>query len=185
MKKIYLLRHGQTDWNLEGRYQGQTDIPLNETGRAQAAELARKMKDTGASAIYSSDLDRAKETASFVAKELDLEVVEIPEIKEVNQGKWEGMLYKDIQTEYSEIFESRKKDPMNIAPPEGESVKVFLDRILKGFEKILGNHKSGDTIIVVSHGFTTAVAKAHFLELDFMNVWDYIPHNTDITLVEV
>ena len=163
---LYLLRHGQTDWNLEGRYQGQTDVPLNDTGRAQAKELAEKMKDSKAIAIYSSDLDRAKETASFVASELELNCQIIPELREINQGVWEGMLYKDIRAEYPDVFERRQKNPLEVSPPGGESVGEFLERIKKGFDKIFEKHDEQETVVVVSHGFTTAVAKAYFQNLD-------------------
>ncbi len=185
MPKLYLLRHGQTDWNLEGRYQGQTDIPLNDTGKEQAEFVSKQLENEKISAVYSSDLSRARETAKAVAKKHNLEVIEIPELKEINQGTWEGMLYEDIKKKYAKELKERKIDPMNIAPPGGETVREFKKRILSGFNSIIEKHNNNETIAIVSHGFTTAVAKTHFLNLDIQDVWDNVPHNTDITVIDL
>ena len=96
MTRLCLIRHGQTDWNIQGRIQGQTDIPLNETGRTQAYVLAKLLKNEEFAAIFSSDLDRAKETAAILAASFCLPVTVEPRLREVNQGEWEGQLVTDI-----------------------------------------------------------------------------------------
>lgn len=185
MKKLYLLRHGQTDWNKEGRYQGQTDVPLNSVGQEQARVLADQLAPIDVTALYSSDLSRARDTARAVAAKVDCEIQLIPEFREIHQGDWEGMLFPDIKSKYSKELHDRTNDPLNVAPPGGETVGQFKQRVLKGFEKVLGQHSSGDTVVVVSHGFTIAVARVHFSGLDIRDVWDYVPHNTEITYLEV
>jgi broad specificity phosphatase PhoE len=185
MKKLYLLRHGETDWNREGRYQGQSDVPLNAQGQKQARFLAEQMADVDVTSLYASDLSRAIDTANAVSKSVNCEVQIVPEFREIHQGEWEGMLFPDIKEKYSKELRDRKSDPLNVAPPGGETVGQFKDRILSGFRKVLGQHKSGDTVVIVSHGFTIAVARVHFSGLDIRDVWEYVPHNTDITYLEV
>src|SRR5690242_8696605 len=91
MATLLLVRHGETDWNAEGRLQGQTDRPLNEYGRRQARELAERLAGDGVVAIYASDLSRAKETAEIVGGRLGLPVVVDPDLRERNWGTWEGL----------------------------------------------------------------------------------------------
>jgi broad specificity phosphatase PhoE len=97
---LILIRRGQTDWNLAGRYQGQSDLPLNQHGREQALQIARSLDGTGLSAIYASDLARARDTAQILARAAGLKVQLDPWLREINQGEWEGMLFAEIQARY-------------------------------------------------------------------------------------
>src|SRR3954451_10202115 len=92
MTRLLFVRHGETDWNAEGRLQGHTDRALNEYGRRQAHELADRLVGDGVAAIYASDLARAKEAAEIIAARLDLPVVVDPDLRERNWGNWEGLV---------------------------------------------------------------------------------------------
>lgn len=94
--KIYLIRHGQTDWNIQGRIQGSHDIPLNETGRRQAELLAKGMDSRPVSRIFSSTLTRAMETAERISSRQKVEICFMPQLIEVEFGKWEGMTWEEI-----------------------------------------------------------------------------------------
>lgn len=96
MTRLILVRHGETDWNVEGRYQGHSDVPLNARGRAQAARLAEALRGSDIRAIYSSDLARARETAEALAHATRLAVQHDPRLREIDQGDWEGMLFLEI-----------------------------------------------------------------------------------------
>ena len=96
MTEIWIVRHGQTDWNVEGRYQGQADRPLNAVGLAQAQQAAEQLRGRDFAAIYSSDLQRARVTAEIIAGQLGLPVQVDRRLREVNQGEWEGLLTADI-----------------------------------------------------------------------------------------
>jgi broad specificity phosphatase PhoE len=103
--RFCLVRHGQTDWNLEGRYQGQSDVPLNQTGRAEAQSLAGRLKGKSFAAIYTSDLQRARETAEIMAEVLTLPVTLEPLLREINQGEWEGQFVEAIKARFAELWE--------------------------------------------------------------------------------
>jgi broad specificity phosphatase PhoE len=132
---LLLVRHGETDWNAEGRLQGHTDTPLNDYGRRQAATLAEALAGDGIDAVYSSDLSRARETAEIVAARLGLPVVVEPGLREKNWGSWEGLtpMERDA-TEYV-----------------GESTEDHRDRTLRALREIAERHPDA-RVLVVTHG---------------------------------
>ena len=104
MTRILLARHGETDWNRIGRWQGHADPPLNEAGREQAAALAERLAGDGIAAIYSSDLRRASATARTVGKQLGLAVVEDPALREIDVGSWSGLTRAEVAERFPEGF---------------------------------------------------------------------------------
>jgi broad specificity phosphatase PhoE len=132
---LLLVRHGETDWNAEGRLQGHTDRPLNDFGRRQAKELADRLADEGADAIYASDLARAKETAEILGERLGLPVVLDADLREKNWGNWEGLTGDErVHVGY-----------------EGESTEAHRDRVLRAVGRIAERHPD-QRVIVVTHG---------------------------------
>jgi broad specificity phosphatase PhoE len=113
MTRLLLVRHGETDWNTTGRFQGQADPPLNANGRAQAASLAAQLAQTRIGAIYSSDLQRARDTAEIVARKLGMTVRVDRRLREINQGEWDGMLTTDIIARYPVEWAAREWIPEN------------------------------------------------------------------------
>jgi broad specificity phosphatase PhoE len=132
---LLLVRHGETDWNAEGRLQGHTDRPLNDYGRRQAKELAERLAAEQVDAIYTSDLSRAKETAEIVGERLGLPVVVDADLREKNWGSWEGLTGD----------ERRNVDYV------GESTEDHRERILRAVERIVERHPE-QRIVVVTHG---------------------------------
>jgi broad specificity phosphatase PhoE len=139
--RIILARHGETDWNLERRWQGHSDRPLNETGREQAEALADELADEPIAAVYSSDLVRTHETARIVAERLGLDVVTVPELRERRFGSWEGL--QDVEVE--------RRFPGVHGPPDGEPRDEMTRRVLESLQRIAASHE-GRTVLVVSHG---------------------------------
>ncbi len=176
MTRFILIRHGETDWNIEGRWQGQADVPLNARGREQAAKLARSLSETSIAAIYSSDLSRARETAERLAQVSGLQVCIDPRLREIHQGEWQGQLFTDIQAKYADEFHQRKKHPMSMAPPGGETAFQVRERVLGAIQDI-GHKHLGRTVAIVSHGFAIAVLLAHYQNVPIEQVWDLIPEN--------
>lgn len=152
--KFYLLRHGQTRWNIEGKIQGKTDIPLNETGMEQAECLAGAMADCRARALFSSPLLRARQTAGIVAEKTGLEVTVLPELKEVDFGLWEGRTWKDIEENYPVDYKNWEKNPARAAPTGGELRQSCMNRSRSAVEQMLGtvNVLGGGDVCVVAHG---------------------------------
>jgi broad specificity phosphatase PhoE len=132
---LLLVRHGETDWNAEGRLQGHTDRPLNEHGRRQATRLAEELADERIDAVYASDLARARETAEIVAARLGLPVVVDSDLREKNWGSWEGLT-------------SSERDGIEYV---GESTEEHRARTLDAVRRIAGRHP-GQRILVVTHG---------------------------------
>lgn len=160
--KLYIIRHGQTDWNVAGKVQGRKDIPLNEQGRMQARALAAGMARRPVTAVYSSPQIRALETAQFIAEPLKLTVQCLPQLMEISYGSWEGRTAQDILTTDAELYESWWKHPATVAPPGGETLEQVDQRCRLAWEYIQ-NRMTGDTA-VVSHGSTLAHFIVHLLE---------------------
>jgi phosphoserine phosphatase len=146
---ILLARHGETDWNREGRFQGHADPPLNATGRAQAAELAAELKAVGLAAVYSSPLRRALETAQAVAGEHGLEPVAVDALREVDVGSWQGLTRVDIETQFAEQF-ARWLD-YEQGWEDGESYEKMGRRAVAALLELAVAHE-GDRILAVTHG---------------------------------
>ena len=135
MTTLLLVRHGETDWNAEGKLQGHTDRPLNDYGRRQARALAERLAGEEIEAVYASDLSRARETAEILGAQLGLPVAVDPDLREKNWGNWEGLTPDErLRIEY-----------------EGESSDDHRARTLRAVERIVERHPAG-RVVVVTHG---------------------------------
>jgi len=184
MTRLLLIRHGETDWNTEGRYQGQSDVPLNATGREQAQQLAQALRGSALEAIYSSDLLRARETAEALARATGAPLHVDPRLREVGLGEWEGQLFSDIQQRYPDLLRRRREDPLNFAPPGGETVAALRSRLLSAVQDIISLHPGGRAALV-SHGFALAVIKVSLNGHPIEQVWDLVPRNAQMEWLEV
>jgi broad specificity phosphatase PhoE len=184
MTKLILIRHGETDWNIEGRWQGQADVPLNGHGRQQAIRIANTLASKDISAIYSSDLGRAIETAEALARLKGLSVHIDRRLREIHQGDWQGLLVTEIKARYAGLFDERIKNPLEIAPPGGETVSQLKKRILLAFNEIIQKYPQ-ETVAVVSHGFALAFVLTHFCQLPIEKVWELIPETGQGMAIEV
>ena len=151
MTTIYLVRHGETEWNQAKRYQGQTDIPLTDKGREQAERTAEHLAEVKASFIISSDLTRALDTAAPIGRKLALPVISCLLWRERNYGRWEGLTRAEIQELYPEEWQKTREDPMSAAPSGGETLAELRERSIKALDWVLTQYP-GQTGIVVSHG---------------------------------
>jgi len=176
---LYLIRHGQTDWNLQGRYTGQSDIPLNTTGEQQASAAAAQLEGVKLDAIVSSDLQRARHTAEIIAAQMGLPVQTDPRLREINQGLWEGMHFTEIKTQYEEAFKQRKNNPLTVAPPGGETVGQVQTRVLAALRDICAQYPH-QQVAVVSHGLSLAIIKASLSGHPIQRVWELIPPNAQV-----
>lgn len=147
---IYLIRHAETDWNKEKRYQGQKDIPLNWIGKKQASELADRFHNSRIhlDAIYSSDLERAKETALPTASIYNLEIKTITDLRERCFGKLEGVKVEDLKSQNPRIDMSIQE---NLLSYDVESFESLKTRIYNTIYLLCGEHH-GENIAIVSHG---------------------------------
>jgi len=156
MKKLYLFRHGETDWNKEDRLQCSIDIELNSTGLQQAKENAQLLKDFGIEYIYSSPLKRVYRTAQILSEIINVNIEIIDGLKEMNGGDCEGMLKKDVKQligiENYEKFYHTPNEILDFRLPNGESKREIRERIFNSVLDICKNTPY-NTIGIASHGF--------------------------------
>lgn len=158
---LILVRHGETDWNRTGRCQGISDVVLNDNGRKQAIELGLCLKGEKISAVYSSDLARAISTAEEIARHHGL-IVEIDsDLREMDQGDFEGLLFTEIRERYAEIMSEWRDNPETLRIPSGETLAEVRERALRAFEKLRGRH-DGETVVAVSHNLTITTLLCEF-----------------------
>ena len=151
MTEILLIRHGETLWNQQGRMQGQHDSPLTSLGLQQARRLASRMKGVSFTALYSSDLGRAYQTARCIADETAHDIVSEPDLRERSFGIFEGLTNAEIQMRYPDHYEPFARRDPSYAMPNGESATQFRDRCVGCLERLTERH-AGETIVVVTHG---------------------------------
>jgi probable phosphoglycerate mutase len=178
MAELWLARHGQTDWNVEGRYQGQADVPLNGLGLQQALELAHKLDSQRFAAIYTSDLQRARQTADIVAARLGLPVRVDARLREIDQGDWEGCLVRDIERLYAEEWHVNPADPEKFGAPNGETIGQVSVRVISAANDIAEAFPRG-RVLVVSHGLALAILICRAREIPLDRVYQYIPPNAE------
>ena len=178
---ILLIRHGETDWNASGRWQGQSDVALNEIGIVQANLLAERLSSWPTRAIYCSDLRRATKTASILGDALGLEPVSDVAWRERNGGDFEGL----TGSELNEMAAFQKlRSVKNWSPPNGESNLQVAIRAQEAFDRIIRNH-ADQMVAVVSHGGTIVSLLSQVLGLppgDRARIW--VSRNTGFSIVE-
>lgn len=162
MTKVFLVRHGATDWNIEKRAQGHADIELNDAGRKQAAAAATELAHSDVAAVYSSDLKRAYDTAAAIAGAHGLEVTVDPDFREIDQGEWEGLTTDEIRTRWPDLWGPNRHYN---ARPGGESPQQVKERSMRALAKAVAAHPD-ETIVVVSHGGTIRWISAEALGYD-------------------
>ena len=179
---IYLIRHGETEWNLQQRYQGQQDIPLNETGIKQAQSVAEKLNGRTFTALYSSDLIRAVQTAQAISNKVNLPIITYPALREINQGVWEGKFIKDVLDSNAEQVRAVYQNPYSARKPGGESIAEVAERVYTCLDQLAEKHDQG-TIIVVSHGLAIATILCKVRNLPLEMAIKNIPENTGVEVI--
>lgn len=183
MTRVILVRHGQTVWNLEMKYQGHADIALTEKGVQQAEMVAKRLAKEKISAIYSSDLNRAYKTAEIIAAEHQLPVIAIPELREISFGDWEGLNYKGITSGWPKIMEDLFTHADTVRIPGGETFPEVKKRATKALGKLVLQHPD-ETIAVVSHGGTIRTLLCAALHIPLNYVWNIKQDNTAVNIIE-
>jgi alpha-ribazole phosphatase len=180
MAKLYLIRHGETDYNNELRFQGQIDIPLNQKGIEQAEKVAEFLKDVPLQVIYSSSLQRALTTAEIIGRAKGIEPQATDALREMSFGIWENMNSKDIQKKYAKEWKDFFAKPANTKIPQGESMSDVQKRAYPVVQQILDEHPEGD-VAFVAHGGIIRVLICTMLGLDLDRSWHLHVGNASVT----
>lgn len=149
--RIVAIRHGETDWNVDTRIQGQLDIALNGKGQEQARRLGRALADEALDVVYSSDLQRALHTASEIAERAGAPMVVEPSLRERAFGTFEGLTWADIERDHPKASRSWRKRDADFGPPGGETLADFFARAVNAIAALAERHR-GQHIAVVTHG---------------------------------
>ena len=181
--RLFVVRHAQTDWNRERRYQGWQDSPLSEVGRGQAAAVARALEGGKLDAVYSSPLRRAVTTAEAIAAPHGLPVRVEEAFREIGFGAWEGLTLEEAQQRYPDETRHWNERPHEALPPGGEALGDVRRRVLAGLETLRAEHDGG-SICLVTHGVPARLLILEVLGLDLSRIWAVHVATTGISELE-
>jgi alpha-ribazole phosphatase/probable phosphoglycerate mutase len=184
MNRVFLVRHGVTAWNHDGRYQGQLDVPLSAKGRLQAAAARERLRDESFTACYTSTLARARVTAEIILEEHFCPLLQLPELNEMHYGAWEGLLRAEIMERFAEDWARHKQDPLQYPPTDGESRADLRRRVERALAQIARDQHDA-TALVVAHGGTIRAMVGLALGLP-MQEWRKLRlDNASLSIVEL
>lgn len=184
MIKLYLVRHGETDGNINQWFQGTTDVPLNNRGIAQAECLSRFFQEVPFAAVYSSTLCRARKTAKIIAAPHKLAVQSFPELSEVNFGVWEGHCFEEIEEKWPGEIEAFYASEGAQCARGGESFHEVEERITTKTKALMAQHQDGESVLLVSHGAAIRCLLFGLLGLKMGRLWVFQQYNTAFTIIE-
>ncbi len=184
MTRIILVRHGQTVWNIELKYQGHADIDLSSVGIEQADQVAARLAGLKPAAIYSSDLTRAFRTAEIIAAKHGLPVVKMPDLREVNFGEWEGKNYESINSQWPALMGKLFTHPDEIEIPGGETFQALQTRAMKAIDQMVIRHPE-ETVFAVSHGAAIRSILCAILHMPLKYLWNIKQDNTAVNIIEI
>ena len=170
MTKVYVVRHGQTAWNLEEVFRGRMDIPLDETGKKEVHLSGEALKDQTIHAVYSSPLSRSMETAENIAKFHNLPVTPLEAIIDISYGDWEGVSLQKVREKFPELYALWLREPHKVRFPNGETLNEVRLRTLGAIENLVAKHQQ-ETIALVAHRVPNKVICCALLGLDNSHFW--------------
>jgi probable phosphoglycerate mutase len=182
--RLCLVRHGETAWNAEGRVQGQTDVPLNAVGTAQANAVGAALAGERFAAIYSSDLTRVRQTAEPAAQRLGLAVRCDAALRERHYGMFETYTYAEVRERFPEDYARFRKKELDYDFRGGESLRLFNERALGCVRTLAGRH-TGESILVFTHGGVLEMVYRHAMALGLSAPREFEIPNAAINWVEV
>lgn len=182
--KLFLIRHGQTDWNVKGKIQGSYDSELNDTGITQAYELSKKIleSDYKFSKIYSSQQKRAFKTAQILSEATNEECILMKGLEEINLGEWEGLSWAEVQDKYPREFKEWRMNLRYTKSPKGESYEDMTERALAAIHKII--NENCDDVAIVTHSAVIMCLQCYITNTPFDEMMKFKADNTAITEME-
>jgi broad specificity phosphatase PhoE len=181
--RLRLARHGQSVSNAVRRFQGVQDVPLSELGRRQAEALGAALRRRPPAAVYTSPLQRARETAEIAAATVGVPVVAVDDLRELSLGEWEGRAVEEIRALPGDPYAQWVRDPLTASPPGGEPLPAVQARVLAAVARIQAGHGGGDDVLVVCHGGVISAYLAHWLGLPLSAIWRLTVSNGSLSEV--
>lgn len=181
--RIVMVRHGETPYNVERKFQGSADIPLNDRGRSQAKFTMAALSNTHIDAIYSSPLVRAVETAEIIRSGRVLEVKRLGDLREMTVGDWEGFTIDEINSRYPEEYATWQNHPDMFRLEGADTLESVRDRTVAAI-KAIAKENAGKTVLVVSHICSLSTAMLTFAGLPISKLWEHPVKNASINIIE-
>ena len=183
--RLLLVRHGETDWNREGRFQGQIDIPLNATGRCQAEAAGRFLAPVTINRAYTSCMARPRQTAeAILASHPGVPLTSSAGLVEIGHGLWEGRLEQDIAAGWPELLAKWKRAPHTVQMPEGETLQEVSERSLGTWQRIAASLDSSETALVVAHDAVNKTILCDLLGLGPADIWAIKQGNGGVSVID-
>lgn len=183
MLHLMLVRHGQTEWNVQRRFQGQSDVPLSDLGKRQAELIAERLANMQIDAVYASDLNRAWETARIIVNKKTLELLSEPRLRELKFGVLEGLTFEEAEARHPEMI-AAWLDDFNNTPQGGETITAFNTRIVTLLDDLIVKHKE-QTVLLVGHGGSLSEILRVVLGLSREKRWYLEMENASLTEVSI
>ena len=181
MLHLMLVRHGETEWNVQRRYQGQSDVPLSEIGNQQAESIAGRLAGQEIDAIYASDLKRAWQTAQVIAAQIGLDVISEPRLRELKFGILEGLTFEEAEEKYPEMI-TAWLDDFNNTPERAETIDMFNARIVSLLDDLKRKHDE-QVVLLVGHGGSLSEILRAVLGLSLEKRWYIQMENASLSEV--
>jgi probable phosphoglycerate mutase len=186
--RLLLVRHGETEWNRQGRFQGQIDVPLNDNGRAQGEKAAEFLQPVAIDAAYTSFMARPKETAEIILQHHGgLTLHSVNELQEISHGEWEGLFESEIEENYPGLLEQWQSQPETVQMPGGENLEQVWQRSIAAWKDIVAAHSGGDqvqTVLVVAHDAVNKALLCHVLGLGPASFWRFKQGNGAVSVID-
>ena len=181
--RLFVVRHAETDWNRERRYQGRADTGLSDVGRGQATAVARALQGGGLAAVYSSPLKRAMATAEAIAAPHRLPIRIVDAFGEIDFGQWEGLTMDEVRARFAAEYRGWAERPHETVPPGAEPLAAVRQRVLAGLEALRAEH-DGESVCLVTHGVPARILILEALGLDLSRIWAVHVATTGISELE-
>ena len=182
MGRLYLIRHGETEWNSQHLAQSYTDIPLSDVGRQQAQCTAKRLQNVDFDVAYSSDLCRAKETAEIILGTRHIQVNTIKSLREYNKGVFEGLHRSEYSLRYPDQYQASLTQDLDFSPESGESVRQVYDRVSE-FGIFITAEYPNENILIACHGGSLRALVVHLLSLSMETTWKLATSNCSLTII--
>ncbi len=184
MGRLYLVRHGETEWNVEGRIQGHTDVELSDWGRQQAQAMAQRLSGVPFDVAYTSDLSRSRETAQIILGQRDTSLHSTDRIREFHKGVFEGLTVHEYMRRYPDLYRASLANDLDFAPTGGETIRQTSSR-MAGFVSELKKDHQDETVLVVGHGGSLRSAVVAIMDLPLEANWKMAMSNCSLSVFDI
>ncbi|HXZ05823.1 MAG TPA: alpha-ribazole phosphatase [Ktedonobacteraceae bacterium] len=182
--RLIVVRHGETSYNAQRRFTGQSDVPLNSMGERQTAALMKSLATEQLDAIVTSDLERARITAKAIALDHGLPVHEDLDLRELSFGEWEGYTYDEVLARDAALASLWRTDPTEYAPPGGETVAQLRDRCARALHRWQTQYPEA-SVLWVTHGGLIGILLCHVLGIDLKRRWQFRHDNASVSEIRL